>query len=385
MPVVLPPRPSLEWLRKTAKDRLADLRAGNSRARLSDAHLAVARQYGFPSWRQLKAHVDQISNGVEQRHRLVSLFFRLVATGDLARVRALLSAAPALVNVVGPHPFWSGRPQPLHLAIEGTRREMFDLLLASGADINGTNDQYDHWSPLMLAIDRDQPDMQQELFRRGATIGLPEALMLGDDARVESLLAGGLPPIAPNGGSFLALARTPYAVDRLLALGASTDAKDRWGSTPIDALSRRGPKGAALIKHLVTRGIAAAPTEYARIGDRETLERLVNNDPSIARRDDVVMAAVDFGHCALVRWLLERGGNVNARSMIGSGGTALHSAAWNGDLDMVRLLVEAGADLQARDREHDNTPLGWAETSLSVMNNQKCRDVADYLRAMTTT
>jgi hypothetical protein len=60
MPASLPARPNLEWLRKTAKDRLTDLRVSNPRARLADAQLAVARDYGFPSWRQLKAHVERL-------------------------------------------------------------------------------------------------------------------------------------------------------------------------------------------------------------------------------------------------------------------------------------------------------------------------------------
>ena len=41
---------------------------------------------------------------------------------------------------------------------------------------------------------------------------------------------------------------------------------------------------------------------------------------------------MDFGHLELVKWLLERGANPNARSGIGSQGTALHSAAWEGNL-----------------------------------------------------
>ncbi len=44
-----------------------------------------------------------------------------------------LEAAPALVNANGPHPHWGGRPQPLHMAIEGKNREAFDLLLAEGS------------------------------------------------------------------------------------------------------------------------------------------------------------------------------------------------------------------------------------------------------------
>ena len=41
-------------------------------------------------------------------------FLRHVGTGRLDDVRRMLAATPALVNAVGPHPFWGGRPQALH-------------------------------------------------------------------------------------------------------------------------------------------------------------------------------------------------------------------------------------------------------------------------------
>ena len=59
--------------------------------------------------------------------------------------------------------------------------------------------------------------------------------------------------------------------------------------------------------------------------------------------------------------------------------TALHSAAWNGDLAMVRMLVEAGADAGLLDEEHVNTPLGWSEVSRTVTNNPDCDLVTAYL------
>lgn len=313
---------------------------------------------------------------------IIKAFFELVGTGMIDRVRAALDAAPQLVHAVGPHPFWGGRPQALHVAIESKRRELFDLLLERGADVNGRNDQYDHWSPLMLAIDRDDAAMRDELLRRGARIGLVEALMLGDDARTDELLASGLPDITPNGGSILAFARTTHAIDRLLDLGASAETKDRWGSAPIDAMSRLGARGAPLVRHMMARGIAASPKEYARLGDIETLAAMVGKDPSIARLDSVMMAAVDFRHYALVAWLLERGANANARAEAQSRHTALHSAAWNGDLRMVQMLIAAGADPALRDEQYDGTPLGWAETSREITNNAKCTEVAEYLRTL---
>jgi ankyrin repeat protein len=315
---------------------------------------------------------------------VVGAFLKRVGSGEIDHVRSTLAAAPGLVNAVGPHPFWGGRPQALHVAIEGGRQELFDLLLEQGADVNGSNEAYDLWSPLMLALNRERAGMRDELLRRGARVGLLEALMMADDARVEALLAdGGLPPIAPNGGSILAFARTLFAIDRLLALGASAEAADRWGSTPIDALSRLGARGQPLVRHLIARGVPAAPKELARLGDLETLARLVEADASVARLDAVMMGAVDFSHHALVEWLLARGGNVNARAEAQSRQTALHSAAWNGDLQMVQLLLAAGADPSARDEQYDGTPLGWAETAIVVANNPKCVDVAAYLRTVT--
>ena len=88
---------------------------------------------------------------------------------------------------------------------------------------------------------------------------------------------------------------------------------------------------------------------------------------------------MDHRHLDLVRWLLSHGANANARNTILSRQTALHNAAWNGDLDMVQLLVEQGANLHARDGEHHNTPRGWARTAASITNNPACMDVAAWL------
>jgi ankyrin repeat protein len=60
--------------------------------------------------------------------------------------------------------------------------------------------------------------------------------------------------------------------------------------------------------------------------------------------------------------LLERGADVNARGdwAAMTGLTALRHAVSVSRLDMVRLLVEAGADLEARDEVENSTPADWA-------------------------
>lgn len=77
----LPARANLEHLRNEAKQRLKELRARDADARLSDAQLLVARQYGFPSWRRLKAAVDD-----RERSRV----FAAAREGDVAAVRRAL-------------------------------------------------------------------------------------------------------------------------------------------------------------------------------------------------------------------------------------------------------------------------------------------------------
>lgn len=74
----LPAQPSLEHLKNEAKQRLKALRAQHPRAQLTDAQLAVAREYGFASWRALKAHVDDVT-----RKRV----FAAARAGDVETVR----------------------------------------------------------------------------------------------------------------------------------------------------------------------------------------------------------------------------------------------------------------------------------------------------------
>jgi hypothetical protein len=63
MVLALPSRPSLDWLRKTARQQLRELRASQPDIKLAAVQLALARDYGFSSWRSLKAHVEQLQSG----------------------------------------------------------------------------------------------------------------------------------------------------------------------------------------------------------------------------------------------------------------------------------------------------------------------------------
>lgn len=55
------------------------------------------------------------------------------------------------------------------------------------------------------------------------------------------------------------------------------------------------------------------------------------------------------------------------------GATALHQAAWAGDLELIRRLLDAGADTTMTDRRFGSTPLAWAEHAYQT-------EAADLLR-----
>src|SRR5215470_5633329 len=74
----LPAQPNLKHLKNEAKQRLKALRAQEPRAQLAAAQLAVARDYGFASWRALKSHVDAVT-----RTRV----FAAARAGDIETVR----------------------------------------------------------------------------------------------------------------------------------------------------------------------------------------------------------------------------------------------------------------------------------------------------------
>ena len=42
------------------------------------------------------------------------------------------------------------------------------------------------------------------------------------------------------------------------------------------------------------------------------------------------------------------------------GGTPLHWAAWNGRVNMVKLLLESGAPVNVRDTRYGSSPIAWA-------------------------
>jgi hypothetical protein len=75
----------------------------------------------------------------------------------------------------------------------------------------------------------------------------------------------------------------------------------------------------------------------------------------------LVLSALN-GKPQAVAKAIEYGADIHTPSRhLYSHATALHHAVWSGSLETVKVLVNAGASLKARDSIYDGTPLGWAE------------------------
>lgn len=114
--------------------------------------------------------------------------------------------------------------------------------------------------------------------------------------------------------------------------------------------------------------------------DRQHVQRLRTSDPTIvaraiARRPHQISVAADHDRSDAVKLMIELGFDVNAADPYPHEQTALHGAAYNGNLELVRYLVEHGADRDIEDCSFHSSPVGWAE------HNEK-REVVDYFSSL---
>jgi ankyrin repeat protein len=74
----------------------------------------------------------------------------------------------------------------------------------------------------------------------------------------------------------------------------------------------------------------------------ETTKKLVGEE-----LDDAILRVVEDGNVSGLRELLETYDGVTERDIYYDGSKALHYAAWSGHVDVVKLLIQYGAEINA--------------------------------------
>ena len=364
-PRPLPERPSLRHLKAQARDLL---KAGTA-ASLTDAQFQVARLYGFASWPKLKAHLGSL----EEAGQLEQAIDR----EDIDAVKAMMTRNPALHRA----PIGYGKDGPLIWVAEcrvpwgppsPARLEMARWMIDNGSDVHQGGD-----GPLMRAsLNGVRIPMMALLVSRGADVnagwhGDFPIIFAPCEAVDPDALAWLLDHGAdPNGRGDL---RSPSARGTSRARGTALD-------YVIGSYGRSPERLSACIDLLLDAG---GTTRYDLPGVLDVLRRRVDRlaeqlaaDTQLLHRRfpeldcgstggrrlllqgaTLLHVAAEFGIVDAARLLLDRGADVNARATVGDGGVGgqtpiFHAVTQFGDrgLPMTQLLVDRGADLGVRAR-----------------------------------
>jgi ankyrin repeat protein len=314
---------AVEGIEERVRERT---RAG--RFTLAEAQFVIARAHSFKSWPDFAHHVERLSPRDGDADPFESAADAVVA-GDIPTLESLLRGNPDLVH---------GRSAREHLAT-----------LLHYVAANGVEDFRQLTPPNAVAIAKCLLEAGAEVDALANTYG-------GGKAQTTmNLLVSSTHPAEAG--------LQPTLIETLLDFGAAVNGLDDDGSPLMTALAfgyveaaetlaRRGARvdnviaAAALGRVDLVRSILA---EGGRVSPS-----LVNlywlrlpSDPK-SHVDRAFVWACRFGRTAVVELLLEHG--VDPAVTDDDGMTGLHWAAANGHLEVVRLLTERGAPLEAQNR-----------------------------------
>jgi uncharacterized protein len=267
---------------------------------------------------------------------------------------------------------------PLFYAIIEDRREILELLLDYGADIdlefNGA------WfpllgkhcfNPLLSSIVLNRPEITRLLVDRGAKQGIHYFCAIGDVEAVARLLEDS--PELIN-SKFNALGVLHFSVfsgklaliDLLLAKGADINELSEMKGTIMHLAIIRGDID--LVRYLLELG-ADLEIPFAKCtslsiavssNNISLIELLIKAGANLNPRGHNIafplLVAIEGGHLEAASILLKNGADIDRKQSF-TGDTALHKAVSNNDLLMTDLLIHSGAYIDAVGRV-GSTPLG---------------------------
>jgi ankyrin repeat protein len=376
VPRQLPARPSLRHL----KDQAKDLLKASGAESITDAQFKIARLYGFVSWPTLKAHVDSIEE--------IGQLKRAIDRNDDERVKHLMTRNPALhcaplgYNKNGPLTWvaecrvpWAP-PSPERLAMAewmiengsdvhqggdgplmraalvGHRIPMMELLLFHGADVNA---EWNGYFPIIFApCETVEPAPLKWLLDHGADPNCAKPGRKHAGTALDQVI-----------GSYARSTQLATCIDILL---------DAGGVTQYDV-----PAVLDLLRGRVDRLAEQLDFDPALVS-RQFLELDIGVTGSrqlTLQGATLLHVAAEYGNLEAAIVLLDRGADVNARATLdafGIGGQTpiFHAVTQYGDWGsaVAELLLKRGADLSvcAKLPGHyerpgevvECTPLGYA-------------------------
>jgi len=247
---------------------------------------------------------------------------------------------------------WCEEHPVLHHAAEHGSTESIAALVALGADARAADS--DGFTPLMIAAAGGHVDALAELLKH--------------DDRIDRAEKYGRTPL-----NLAADRGHDAAVQFLLARGARYDiftAVARGDLGHVQALVREDRDRLAAQAGLATPLVWAAEHNRPEILTW-LLEKGANADFHNGCEISPLSTAVWKGHTNIVRLLLDAGANTEVGAGKDAYGTPLHQACYRGNLELVTLLLNRGANLHAV----DNT----AETPICFAAGEGHLDVVRYL------
>jgi ankyrin repeat protein len=267
-------------------------------------------------------------------------FLDRVGSGDVAAVAAALDAHPEWLAARGQNErLWTGGFNALAVATLAGQTGVVELLLARGAHL--ATPVTAGVSPIALAAIEGRKDVIPVLLSGGVAVDVFAAAAMGDAQRVTTFVRSNPALVQErtfDGKTPLHFSRGVEVAQVLLTAGAEIDAIDDAGVTPLQWISNTG-KHKPVCRYLIAQGAKADASDIfwaCSYGDVAAVLRFLEADASL------VHARRPPGPGIHTSWV---------------GRTPLHEAAVRGEAEIGRLLIERGADVNARGGNHDATPL----------------------------